>query len=95
MRSGGFNVSCVPLQAMVDATGLLDINLLSLDVEGGELSVLRTLDLEATNIQVVVVELDGRSPEKDEEVGCILSRGQLPLDSPVGTRGKRGTVFHR
>ena len=53
---------------MVDATGLLDINLFSLDVEGGELSVLRTLDLEATNIQVVVVELDGRNPEKDEQV---------------------------
>ena len=77
----------------MDATGLLDINLFSLDVEGGELSVLRTLDLEATNIQVVVVELDGRSPEKDEEVGCILSRGQLPLDSPVGTRGTRGSSF--
>ena len=54
---------------MVDATGLLDINLFSLDVEGGELSVLRTLDLEATNIQVVV-ELDGRNPEKDEQVRC-------------------------
>ena len=53
---------------MVDATGLLDIYLFSLDVKGGELSVLRTLDLEATNIQVVVVELDGRSPDRDEEV---------------------------
>ena len=60
-------MSCIPLQAMVDATGLLDINLFSLDVEGGELSVLSTLDLEATNIQVVVVELDGRSPDKDEQ----------------------------
>ena len=67
LSAGGLNVSCIPLQAMVDATGLLDINLFSLDVEGGELSVLSTLDLEATNIQVVVVELDGRSPDKDEQ----------------------------
>ena len=48
----GLRVACIPLQAMVDAAGLLDINLLSLDVEGGELTVLRTLDLRATNVQV-------------------------------------------
>ena len=52
---------------MVDAAGLLDINLFSLDVEGGELSVLRTLDLEATNVQVVLVELDGSNVEKDRQ----------------------------
>ena len=99
MRSGGFNVSCVPLQAMVDATGLLDINLLSLDVEGGELSVLRTLDLEATNIQVVVVELDGRSPDRDEEVGCIRSRRNFagPASTGFARRHTRQTrqFFHR
>ena len=50
--AAGLRVACIPLQAMVDAAGLLDINLLSLDVEGGELTVLRTLDLHATNVQV-------------------------------------------
>ena len=50
--AAGLRVACIPLQAMVDAAGLLDINLLSLDVEGGELTVLRTLDLRATNVQV-------------------------------------------
>ena len=51
-QAAGLRVACIPLQAMVDAAGLLDLNLLSLDVEGGELTALRTLDLHATNVQV-------------------------------------------
>ena len=49
---------------MMDATGLLDINIFLLEVEGSDQSVLRTLDLEATNIQVLLVELDGNRQDR-------------------------------
>ena len=63
---------CVPLQLMLDATGVLDVDLFSLDVEGAELAVLETIDWAITNIRVVVVELDGDNLEKDQRVRNLL-----------------------
>ena len=72
----GPTVSCIPIQAIIDATGLVDIDLFSLDVEGGELAVLETLDFGVTNIRVLVVELDGHNPEKDDKVrSLMISKG--------------------
>jgi hypothetical protein len=70
-----FAVGCVPLQDLLDVAGLADINLFSLDVEGAEALVLGTLDLAATNIEYVLVELDGHNPAKDAEVRRILAGG--------------------
>ena len=66
LGQGHHNVPCVPLQYFIDATGLWDIDLFSLDVEGGERVVLETVDLARTNVKVVMVELDEHSPEKNE-----------------------------
>ena len=66
--AGSFNVACVPLQSIIDWTGLYDIDLFSLDVEGAELAVLKTVDLNLTNIHVIVVELDGGNATKDQAV---------------------------
>jgi len=52
-------VPCVPLQLLIDATGLWDIDLFRLDVEGGEKIVLETVDLRKTNIGVIMIEQDG------------------------------------
>jgi FkbM family methyltransferase len=74
--SHGPVVSCIPIQSIIDSTGLLDIDLFSLDVEGAELKVLKTLDFSVTNIRVILVELDGSNKEKDDEVrSIILSHG--------------------
>jgi FkbM family methyltransferase len=70
---GHVSVPCIPLQYLIDATGLWDIDFFSLDVEGGEKVVLETVDLEQTNIRVLIVELDGRNPEKDEWVRAHLT----------------------
>jgi FkbM family methyltransferase len=64
--------ACVPLQLILDATGLLEIDLFSLDVEGAELAVLETIDWGVTNIHVIVVELDGHNPAKDQAVRSLL-----------------------
>ena len=50
-------------------------DLLSLDVEGAEAIVLRTVD--ASRFRVVLVEMDGLAPAKDEEVHRLLSAGGL------------------
>ena len=51
---------CTP----ANKTGLWDIDLFSLDVEGGERVVLETVDLGRTNVKLLMVELDEHSPEK-------------------------------
>jgi FkbM family methyltransferase len=48
-------VQCVPLQLIIDATGLLDIAFFGLDVEGAEELVLATVDLGKTNIRLIQV----------------------------------------
>ena len=66
------SIACVPLQNLIDATGLFHINLFSLDVEGAELTVLQTVNFNITNIHVILVELDGTNKLKDEKVRELL-----------------------
>jgi hypothetical protein len=71
---GYVSVPCVPSQYFIDATGLWDIDFFSLDVKGGEKVVLETVNLAQTNIRVLMVELDGHDPEKDEWVRAHLQQ---------------------
>jgi FkbM family methyltransferase len=76
-------VPCVPLQFIIDATGLLDIDFFSLDVEGSERIVLETVDLERTNIRVLLVELDGSNKEKEEWIQAHLANHDfVPFSFP-------------
>lgn len=65
LGQGHQNVPCVPLQYLIDATGLWDIDLFSLDVDGGERVVLETMDLARANIKVLMVEMDEHSAENE------------------------------
>ena len=65
-------VACLPLQAMIEAAGLLDIDLFSLDVEGAEAFVLETIDFSVTNVRLVMVEANGLNADKDERVRAVL-----------------------
>ena len=65
-------VPCIPLQVIIDATGLLDIDFFSLDVEGAEKLVLQTVDLSKTNIRLIMIEQDGWNKEKDQWVRDYL-----------------------
>jgi hypothetical protein len=61
-------VPCIPLQLIIDATELLDIDLFSLDVEGAEKLVLETVDLRKTNIRLIMVELNRWDEAKEQWV---------------------------
>ena len=60
--------SCLPLLSTPGHFNITHIDFFSLDVEGAELEVLKTLDLSAVHISVLVVEQDGTNPEKDGAV---------------------------
>lgn len=72
LEQGPKRVDCVPMQALLDTTGVLDVDFLSLDVEGAELMVLETIDFSVTNIRVIVIELDGHDKAKDDQVRTLL-----------------------
>lgn len=77
-------IPCVPVGTLFKLFGILHIDWLSLDVEGGELEVIRTIDFSSINIQVLTIELDGSNPSKDKEVKDIMIKnGYRLLDAPA------------
>ncbi len=53
--------------------GIHHINFFSLDVEGGELLVLQSIDFSALSFDALCVEADGSNQEKDQGVRDILA----------------------
>lgn len=53
------------------------IDFFSLDVEGGELDVLQTIDFNKVNIYIFCIELDGHNKEKDEKCREILKNNNF------------------
>jgi len=66
-------VACTTLQELFESHGLCHIDLFSLDVEGAELEVLRTVDLNKVSVSVWLIELDGTNTTKDAAVRAHLS----------------------
>ena len=67
-------VPCVPLSALLDALAVVHINWFVLDVEGGELAVLRGVDWSRHSFDVVVVEADGSDHDKDVAVARLMKQ---------------------
>ena len=65
-------VPCLPLVDLFDALGVQRVNFFSLDVEGAELAVLRTVDFGRVEFDVICVESDGNNREKDAAVVSLL-----------------------
>jgi FkbM family methyltransferase len=77
-------IPCVPVGTLFKLFGILHIDWLSLDVEGGELEVIKTIDFNSVNIQVLTIELDGTNPSKDKEVkDILLANGYRLLEAPA------------
>lgn len=67
-------VQCVPLSILINETGLTHINAFILDVEGGELNVLKTIDWNSVRFDIIIVETE----EKYRPLGYGLEiRGYL------------------
>jgi len=60
-----------PFSKIIEKSGHKYIDLLSIDVEGAELVVLKTFDFKIP-VYVIVIELDESNPEKDSECRKLL-----------------------
>lgn len=65
-------VSCLPLGDILAYYNITHIDFFSLDVEGGELLVLQSLDFTCVTIDVIVVELDQHDKVKNDAVRTLL-----------------------
>lgn len=74
-------VPCLPLSEILQAAGVRYVHFFSLDVEGAELQVLRSVDFDAVQFGVVAVEADEHNREKNEAVRELMRR------SGYGMRG--------
>ena len=71
---------CLPLGEILSMFGIERIDFFSLDVEGAELEVLRTLDFSKVHINVIAIEADGRNSQKDEAVRKLVLAHGFELD---------------
>jgi FkbM family methyltransferase len=67
-----FMVPTNTLNRICEENSVKHIDLLSVDVEGGELDVLKTLDFSKIEVYIVCIELDSKNKEKDDECRRIL-----------------------
>ena len=56
-----YRVSCFPLNHLLDAIGVDHVDYFSLDVQGAELQILKTIDFNAVRIDIVIVEVEDPS----------------------------------
>lgn len=66
-----YEVPALPFHDILKMADIPYIDLLSIDVEGGELIVLKTMNFNIP-VYVIVIELDGYNSEKDEACRTIL-----------------------
>jgi hypothetical protein len=76
-------VPCVPLHDILAHYNIQHVDFFSLDVEGGELMVLQSIDFDCFSFDVAVVELDGTNKAKDERVRSLLSDAGYAQHSEV------------
>jgi FkbM family methyltransferase len=65
-------IQCLPLRNVLETVGITHFDFFSLDVEGAEFEVLKTLDLTKVTFDVVLVESDTHNPTKNEAVRDLL-----------------------
>lgn len=74
---------CKPLQRLLAAADIRHIDFFSLDVQGAELSVLKTMDW-SIPVEILLVELDGSDRQKDMEVRQMLRAHGLHFYQRMG-----------
>lgn len=85
MLKEAIEISCFPLTTLLTRFGVRHIDFWSLDVEGGELEVLETMDFSQVSVGVIVVEQDGLIPEKDKKITNSLLENGFFIKEKVGT----------
>ena len=86
--------NCFPLNVMLDAIGANRVDMFSLDVEGAELAVLKSIDWNRVTIRVLMIEHNGQPKQIDE---FLVSKGyQLvnAIDGYPGAQWKKSDVLY-
>lgn len=82
LPAGMIRIHCVPMSTVLKVAGVTHVNWFSLDTEGGELEVLRTIDWNITTFDVITVETEPwfRPSGFLEEVQALLeSHGYIMM----------------
>ena len=82
-------VACIPLSTVFKMANVTHIDFFILDVEGGELSVLHSIDFDEVSFDVIVVEtesIDGRRPPSfvSDTIALLSSKGYANIDHIPG-----------
>lgn len=74
-------VVCLPLGDILAYYNITHVDFFSLDVEGGELMVLESINFDCVSFDVLVVELDNTNPQKDDAARKLLSTAGYKVHS--------------
>ena len=90
-------VTCLPVYSLLLALNMTNVDYFSLDVEGGELDVLKTIPFHSVNIKVLSVEynlvkmMDGA----DEEMKELMRTNGYRLVTQVNKGNAQDYIFAR
>lgn len=76
-------VQCYPLYTALLAIGVETVDFFSLDIEGAELNILKTLPFHKINIKVFLIEVV-HNPKKEELVEFMSSKGYKRIHQVAG-----------
>jgi FkbM family methyltransferase len=79
-----YEVECDSLHSILDEHQVRNVDFMSIDVEGGELGVLRGLDFTKVAVRVIVIHLPGYVSPKESESRKILQSHDFCLAARVG-----------
>ena len=84
-------VQCFPLYSILLASGRTKIDLFSLDIEGAELEVLKTIPWAKVDIKVILVEYAHIKEGKNTLIDLMTSKGYTSL--PIRKSWEQDIVF--
>jgi FkbM family methyltransferase len=87
-----YEVDCVPMSKYLTIFGISKIDVFVLDVEGGELDVLKGLDLNVTQVHFFIIEEDHTDVPREENIKGILKQHGF---KSVGTIGQGRNGFYQ
>lgn len=82
-KGGTYKVESIPMNEILKKLNISRVDLFSLDVEGGELSVLKTYDWDIPTY-LVLIEMSKYNLEHDENCRNILKEKKFKFDMTIG-----------
>lgn len=79
-----YQVDVIPMSKIIRDAELEYVDLLSLDVEGGELGVLHSIDWDVIPIYLILIELDRHNRARNEECRSLLSDRGYESEGRIG-----------